>query len=199
MNSGPTLQQGSSGADVRRVQRILVMIKLFGWEEIDGIFGPKTKGAVKSFQESEGLVEDGIVGPATWGAMPKDPNTPLVKNGDTGPVVTALQHGLHTMPAAEAPRTPARSTGSSGPRRRRPCAPTRPIRAWGPTASWGTGPGGSPPAPRARRSPRCRGSRRSEVPSYCATASGTVISRLRILPVGPFGSSSVNQMCRGYL
>src|SRR4051794_41337896 len=73
------------------------MIKLFGWDEIDGIFGPKTEGAVKSFQESESLVQDGIVGPATWGAMPKDPNTPLVKNGDTGPVVKALQHGLHTI------------------------------------------------------------------------------------------------------
>src|SRR3954464_11846122 len=97
MNSGPRSQEGASGSDVRRVQRILVMIKLFGWEEIDGIFGPKTKGAVKSFQESEGLVGDGIVGPAPWGAMPKDPNTPLVKHGDTGPVVKALQHGLHTI------------------------------------------------------------------------------------------------------
>ena len=28
---------------------------------------------------------------------------------------------------------------------------------------------------------------------------GGVISRLRILPVGPFGSSSTNQMYRGYL
>src|SRR3954471_15938108 len=65
-------------------------------------------------------------------------------------------------PAAEAPQTPARSTGSLGPRRRRLCAPTSPIRALGPTASWATGPGGCPPAPRARRSPRYRGSRRSE-------------------------------------
>src|SRR5215211_3665226 len=80
------------------------MIKLFDWDEIDGIFGPKTKGAVKSFQESKGLVEDGIVGPATWGAMPKDPNTPPVRHGDTGPVVTALQHGLHTI-----------ASGGSGP------------------------------------------------------------------------------------
>src|SRR3954447_13809441 len=31
------------------------------------------------------------------------------------------------------------------------------------------------------------------------TDSGTSISRLRILPVGPFGSSSTNQMRRGYL
>ena len=32
-----------------------------------------------------------------------------------------------------------------------------------------------------------------------ATSAGTSISRLRILPVGPFGSSSTNQTLRGYL
>lgn len=116
MNSGPVLQQGSSGPDVRRVQRILVMIKLFDWEEIDGIFGPKTKGAVKSFQESKNLVEDGIVGPATWGAMPKDPNTPLVSNGDTGPVVKALQQGLHTIASGGSGLDPGQIDGIFGPK-----------------------------------------------------------------------------------
>jgi peptidoglycan hydrolase-like protein with peptidoglycan-binding domain len=115
MNSGPVLQEGSSGSDVRRVQRILVMIKLFGFEEIDGIFGPKTKGAVKSFQESNGLLEDGIVGPATWGAMPKDPNTPLVSNGDTGAVVKALQHGLHTVASGGSIPDPGPNDGIFGP------------------------------------------------------------------------------------
>ncbi|HZN87682.1 MAG TPA: peptidoglycan-binding protein [Thermoleophilaceae bacterium] len=116
MNSGPTVQQGSSGSDVRRVQRILVMIKLFGFEEIDGIFGPKTKGAVKSFQESKGLVEDGIVGPATWGAMPKDPNTPQVSNGDTGPVVNGLQQGLHTIASGGSGPDPGPIDGIFGPK-----------------------------------------------------------------------------------
>jgi peptidoglycan hydrolase-like protein with peptidoglycan-binding domain len=114
MNSGPMLQQGSSGSDVRRVQRILVMIKLFDWQEIDGIFGPKTKGAVKSFQESNGLVEDGIVGPATWGAMPQDPNTPLLSNGDSGPVVKALQHGLHTIASGGTIPDPGANDGIFG-------------------------------------------------------------------------------------
>jgi peptidoglycan hydrolase-like protein with peptidoglycan-binding domain len=116
MNSGPVLQEGSSGSDVRRVQRILVMIKLFGFEEIDGIFGPKTKGAVKSFQESKGLVEDGIVGPATWGAMPKDPNTPLLSNGATGAVVKALQHGLHTVASGGTIPDPGPNDGIFGPK-----------------------------------------------------------------------------------
>ena len=34
---------------------------------------------------------------------------------------------------------------------------------------------------------------------YARSASGALISRLRILPVGPFGSSSENQILRGYL
>jgi peptidoglycan hydrolase-like protein with peptidoglycan-binding domain len=115
VNSGPTLQQGSSGSDVRRVQRILVMVKLLDWDEIDGIFGPKTKSAVEAFQESNGLVNDGIVGPATWGAMPEDPNTPLSSNGDSGPVVTALQQGLHTFASGGSGPDPGPIDGSFGP------------------------------------------------------------------------------------
>lgn len=33
--------------------------------EVDGIFGSKTESAVRYFQRKNGLVEDGIVGPAT--------------------------------------------------------------------------------------------------------------------------------------
>ena len=41
--------------------------------------------------------------------------------------------------------------------------------------------------------------RRSHVDQPACTASGTSISRLRILPVAVFGSSSANQILRGYL
>ncbi|GGA90988.1 D-Ala-D-Ala carboxypeptidase family metallohydrolase [Ornithinibacillus halotolerans] len=64
-----TLQEGSSGNDVRELQ-----IRVAGWAAdsprktylaVDGHFGPATKAAVKRFQRAYGLVADGIVGPAT--------------------------------------------------------------------------------------------------------------------------------------
>jgi peptidoglycan hydrolase-like protein with peptidoglycan-binding domain len=52
MNSGPTLQVGSTGPDVRRLQSLFVMTKLLDYTGIDGSFGPQTQDAVKSFQQS---------------------------------------------------------------------------------------------------------------------------------------------------
>ena len=95
-NAGATLHKGATGSDVRRLQRILVMIKLLEFTGIDGVFGPKTKAAVRSFQEAEGLTVDGIVGPETWGHLPPDPDTPELARGAHGQEVSALQHGLRT-------------------------------------------------------------------------------------------------------
>jgi hypothetical protein len=39
MNSGPTLQIGSTGPDVRRLQILFVMTKLLDYTGIDGSFG----------------------------------------------------------------------------------------------------------------------------------------------------------------
>lgn len=38
MNTGPILQNGSTGAEVKRLQRILVMLKLLDYRGIDGLF-----------------------------------------------------------------------------------------------------------------------------------------------------------------
>ena len=50
-----------------------VQTKLKNWGyykgAIDGIYGPKTKAAVKSFQSKNGLVSDGIVKPKTAAAL----------------------------------------------------------------------------------------------------------------------------------
>jgi peptidoglycan hydrolase-like protein with peptidoglycan-binding domain len=61
---GHTLQAGSRGEDVRRLQ---ARLKERGWViGVDGIFGPQTRSVVTSFQRRKGLVVDGIVGPKTW-------------------------------------------------------------------------------------------------------------------------------------
>jgi peptidoglycan hydrolase-like protein with peptidoglycan-binding domain len=94
MNNGPTLQNGSTGSDVKRLQRILVELKLLDYSGIDGSFGPQTESSVKSFQQSSGLTVDGIVGPQTWQALPADPDTPELSNGSTGTEVSAMQQPL---------------------------------------------------------------------------------------------------------
>lgn len=58
-----TLRLGSRGEDVRQLQAEL---RAAGHELAqDGLFGPRTLGAVRSFQRARGLVVDGVVGPKT--------------------------------------------------------------------------------------------------------------------------------------
>jgi peptidoglycan hydrolase-like protein with peptidoglycan-binding domain len=90
------------------------MVKLLGFDEIDGVFGPKTTAAVKSFQQGEGLAPDGIVGPLTWAALPPAPDTPLLARGATGADVTALQHGLRTYKGPGTPTDPGAIDGDFG-------------------------------------------------------------------------------------
>lgn len=53
------------GADVRALQSKLADLGFLPKEEIDGVFGAKTKSAVAEFQKKNGLKSDGIAGPAT--------------------------------------------------------------------------------------------------------------------------------------
>src|SRR4051812_22688076 len=59
---GLPLQVGSQGDLVMQVQRGLHVAA-------DGIFGPQTDAAVRSYQQAKGLDVDGIVGLATWGSL----------------------------------------------------------------------------------------------------------------------------------
>ena len=62
------LYWGSRGEDVKKVQsRLAQWGYLVG--EVDGIYGPATYRAVRRFQRANGLVEDGVVGPATAKAI----------------------------------------------------------------------------------------------------------------------------------
>ena len=116
MNNGPTLSIGSTGQDVRRLQRILVMIKLLDFTHITGTFDTHTEQAVKDFQSGAGLVVDGIAGPATWHALPPDPNTPRLARGATGAAVTALQNGLKKFSSPGGPTDPGTVDGIFGPK-----------------------------------------------------------------------------------
>ena len=62
------LKKGHRGDDVVTLQRILTM-KGYNLGGADGVFGRRTKVAVKRFQRRRGLTADGIVGPATTRAL----------------------------------------------------------------------------------------------------------------------------------
>ncbi len=55
-----------NGTDVEAVQQCLVdMGKNIGSAGVDGLYGPDTEAAVRTFQQDHGLLRDGIVGPET--------------------------------------------------------------------------------------------------------------------------------------
>ncbi|MEO9779007.1 MAG: N-acetylmuramoyl-L-alanine amidase [Sedimentitalea sp.] len=55
----PTLRRPATGDLVKEIQAKVGV-------SIDGDFGPNTEAAVRAFQQRNGLVPDGIVGPKTW-------------------------------------------------------------------------------------------------------------------------------------
>lgn len=86
----PTLRSGARGEDVKVLQRLL---RENGYLlDIDGKFGPQTRGAVESYQGKMGLQRDGIVGPMTWAALEAD---------RTGAMYTVTIAGLTEAVAAQ--------------------------------------------------------------------------------------------------
>lgn len=58
----PTIRVGDKGPDVAYLQGRLGI-------RTDSDFGPATEAATKEFQRSKGLMDDAVVGPATWAAL----------------------------------------------------------------------------------------------------------------------------------
>lgn len=58
------IKQGLMGDEVKNIQNYLLS-KGYELGLVDGIFGPKTRQAVMTFQKNHGLKSDGIIGPIT--------------------------------------------------------------------------------------------------------------------------------------
>jgi len=63
------VQRGSRGPAVSAVQHNLRFAYGFRTLAVDGIFGPQTQAAVRSFQAGFHIGVDGIVGPVTWNTL----------------------------------------------------------------------------------------------------------------------------------
>ncbi|MCD9033447.1 peptidoglycan-binding protein [Luteimonas sp. Y-2-2-4F] len=70
----PKLEEGARGPVVSELQRGLAGGG-FDPGPVDGVFGPRTGGAVREFQASRGIEVDGIVGRQTWGELGRTAST----------------------------------------------------------------------------------------------------------------------------
>jgi hypothetical protein len=79
-----TLRFGSTGDDVKALQRALIQINYsVGALGADGDFGEKTESAVKAYQTVKNIIPDGIVGPFTRAALEADlPDTDAMEDSD---------------------------------------------------------------------------------------------------------------------
>ena len=74
----PTLAKGASGPAVLRAQ---VMLDRAGFSPgvLDGHYGMLMERALRAYQQAKGLPVTGKLDTATWAALPREPNPPLVR------------------------------------------------------------------------------------------------------------------------
>lgn len=65
---GSLIREGDRGENVRLIQERLILLG-YSLGTADGIFGIRTKNAVRAFQHDRGLDVDGIVGSMTWNSL----------------------------------------------------------------------------------------------------------------------------------
>lgn len=66
------LKLGSKGPRVRELQELLKKHGFWTHPTITDNFGPVTQTSVKRFQKANGLKDDGLVGPKTWGVLSRE-------------------------------------------------------------------------------------------------------------------------------
>lgn len=86
-----TLREGSTGPGVQLLQYFLAIVgeyydQLPRWQvnQIDSVFGPRTREAVEAYQRMMGLTVDGIVGRTTWNTLVSTYQSVLAVQPDQG-------------------------------------------------------------------------------------------------------------------
>lgn len=104
-NMSSTIRKGSTGEDVRHCQSLLVQHGIS--TDVDGVFGSGTERSVKSFQSSQGLTADGIVGPATWSALEEGVDPPEdISFSDVAELFPQMYPQTYTLHGAQCPSNP---------------------------------------------------------------------------------------------
>lgn len=94
---GRTLQVGSSGSEVARMQKYLTALRVkyptLPVLTVDGKFGTATRQAVITYQVLNGLTPDGVIGQMTWNAIVTDYNATIGGSAETYPGIP-LRSGM---------------------------------------------------------------------------------------------------------
>jgi len=99
----------------------------------DGLFGPGTDRAVRSFQRRQGISDDGIVGPRTWEILLARRTTDIGTSVRDAPVLTGSENfPLSRLPTADWTHAPRAfgSNRSGGRRAHAACDLYGPLGAW---------------------------------------------------------------------
>jgi Putative peptidoglycan binding domain/Common central domain of tyrosinase len=105
----PIVKRGHTNHPVQTLQHLLRARRRL--VTVDGIFGPRTEAAIRSFQQQRGLAVDGIVGPHTWTAL-----IVTVKRGSQGEAVKGVQVEINFRNLSGNPALDLKVDGLFGPK-----------------------------------------------------------------------------------